>query len=397
MSVGGVIGGLFCALLAPQIFDWTYEHPLLLLAAAALMADAHPFRPLAAFWHGGRAQRLTTLGIALTVILAVSVLGPFGLPTPPWLGPLCTIALIALALVAVGNPVLFVAALAGLMLVTGGWERLALSSAPGKMTRSFFGIYSVGDGDGFRRLVHGTTTHGIENSGSPVRERMPTTYYVPGSGVGAALQAAPRLFGQHARIGVVGLGAGTLACYAQPGQSWTIYEIDPAIVQLARDSGQFHFLSRCLPHARIEIGDARLSLGHEPVNSADILVVDAFSSDSIPMHLMTREAFSIYRRHLAPDGLLLVHISNRYLRLQTVVAAAAQEGGWSARMIVYDPSPAELANSATRSAWVALSQSPASLDRLVETNSTAWRPLEARAGFATWTDDHASVLPLIRW
>ena len=398
MSVGGVVGGIFCALLAPQIFDWTYEHPILLLAAAALMTNRHPLPRLAAFWDGSeRALRVTAFGILLVTLLAIAEVGPFGLPTSPLLEKICLVTLIAVAVLAVGNRILFVAALAGLMLVTGGWERIALSAAPGKMTRSFFGIYTIGETADFRRLVHGTTTHGVENLGSPDRERMATTYYVPGSGVGLALEAAPQLFGDHARIGVVGLGAGTLACYARPGQSWTIYEIDPAIVQLARDSGQFHFLSRCLPNPRIRIGDARLTLSDAAANSADILVVDAFSSDSIPMHLMTREAFSIYRRHVAPGGLLLVHISNRYLRLGPVIAAAAREGGWDARVLVYDPSQAELDANATRSAWVALSQSRSSLDRLVASRQADWQPLQAQPGFEAWTDDHASVLPLIRW
>jgi len=397
MSVGGVLGGIFCALVAPQIFDWTYEHLILLVAAAALMAGRHPVARLAAFWdRSDHARRVTAFGVLLVTCLAVIVLGPFGLPRSSLIDKLSLGALIAIAVLAVGNRLLFVAALGGLMLVTGGWERIALSAAPGKMTRSFFGIYTVNDSTDFRRLVHGTTTHGVENLGSTERERMPTTYYVPGSGVGEALQAAPKLFGDHARIDVVGLGAGTLACYAQPGQSWTIYEIDPAIVHLARDSGQFHFLSRCLPNARIKVGDARLTLDRSPANSADILVVDAFSSDSIPMHLMTREAFDIYGRRLAPEGLLLVHISNRYLSLEPVVAAAARDGGWKARMVVYDPSAAELEANATRSAWIALSRSPASLGRLV-TSGSDWQPLRQRSNFSSWTDDHASVLPLIRW
>ena len=151
------------------------------------------------------------------------------------------------------------------------------------------------------------------------------------SGVGIALAAAPRLYGNAARIGVVGLGAGTLACYAQPGQHWTFYEIDPVIVGIARDPAQFTFLSRCQPGAPIIVGDARLTLERAPAAAADILVVDAFSSDSVPMHLLTREAFATYRRHLAPGGLLLVHISNRYLDMEPVIAAAARDG-WSARI-----------------------------------------------------------------
>ena len=196
------------------------------------------------------------------------------------------------------------------------------------MTRSFFGIYSIRPGpDNSRLLVHGTTVHGVQNLGSPERERMATTYYVPLSGVGLAMDGdAEQLFGPGARIGIVGLGTGTLACYARPGEQWTFYEIDPAVVRIARDPQRFTFLSSCKPGRPIKVGDARLLIEGEPPATTDLLVVDAFSSDAVPMHLLTREAFADYRRLLSPSGLLLVHISNRYLDLMPVVAAAAADG-----------------------------------------------------------------------
>src|SRR4249919_2648524 len=167
------------------------------------------------------------------------------------------------------------------------------------MTRSFFGVYSIRPADYYGRiLVHGTTIHGIQNLGSPERERMATSYYAPSSGIGLAMMAAPALFGDSARIGIVGLGAGSLACYALPKQTWTFYEIDPAVAAIATDPARFTFLSRCQPKARIVIGDARLTLEKDPPASADVLVVDAFSSDSVPMHLLTREAFDDYARHV---------------------------------------------------------------------------------------------------
>jgi spermidine synthase len=283
------------------------------------------------------------------------------------------------------------------MLCVGGWERLALSAQPGALTRSYFGIYSVGpDGVGARMLAHGTTVHGVQNLGSPERERIETTYYAPLSGVGLALQAAPQLFGNQARIDIVGLGAGTLACYARPGQSWTFYEIDPAVVRIARNPRQFTFLSRCLPHVPVTVGDARLTLGRAPAAGADLLAVDAFSSDAIPLHLLTREAFGVYRRRLSSNGLLLIHISNRYLDLEPVVAAAATDGGWHALRRYYVPSPAGRALHETASYWIALSQSPETIDRLAAAHS-GWEPLHPRAGFQPWSDDHATVLPLIRW
>jgi len=225
---------------------------------------------------------------------------------------------------------------------------------------------------------------------------MATSYYATASGVGLAMAAVPQSYGNAARVGVVGLGTGTLACYSKPGQRWKFYEIDPVIVGIARDPAQFTFLSRCQPQAPIVVGDARLTLEQEPNSSAEVLVVDAFSSDSVPMHLLTREAFATYRRHLAPGGLLLVHISNRYLNLEPVIAAAARDG-WSARLRRYMPDAKGLAAHETGSVWIALSSSPAMIDRLAASDPAApWRPLKHRPGFTAWTDEHSSILPIIK-
>ena len=385
MSAGGVAGGLFCALIAPQIFDWTYEH-LVLLVAAAFLLDA---RGRSAFGD----RRLVWL--IVLALLSILPLGPFGLTPSTALTAVALVAIAAFAVASLGNRWMFAASVAALMLAAGGWDRVALSTSPGRMTRSFFGIYTVGESTTARRLVHGTTVHGIENLGSPERERMATAYYVPGSGVGRALAAAPALFGDHARIDVVGLGAGTLACYARPGQRWSFFEIDPAIARIARDRRYFRFLDRCLPAAPIVIGDARLTLDRTPERSADLLVVDAFSSDAIPIHLLTREAFDVYRRHLTPNGLLMVHITNRFLDIEPVIAAAAAEGGWSARQVHFTPTAMERSDNAAPSTWVALSPSPATIERL-GARDPAWLPLRRRDGFVAWSDDHASLLPLIR-
>jgi hypothetical protein len=398
MSAGGVLGGIFCALIAPQIFDWTYEHPILLLAAAALLPVGNPVPPLARLWTNAALKpRLTRFGVALVALLAVATLGGFGLQPSALLTVVAIVAIAGVAIAALGNRTLFAASLAALMLASGGWGQVALSTAPGHMTRSFFGIYTIGENKNARWLVHGTTVHGIENLGSPERERMPTAYYVPGSGIGRAMAAAPRLFGDRVRIDVVGLGTGTLACYARPGQRWSFYEIDPAIVRIARDPKSFRFLDRCLPDARVVIGDARLTLAEAPPGSADLLVVDAFSSDSIPMHLLTGEAFDVYRRHLRPGGLLMVHITNRFLDIEPVIAAAAAEGGWTARRLSYTPTAAERSANAAPSIWIALSQSPATIARLTADDPAAWQDARPRAGFRAWSDDHASLLPLIRY
>jgi SAM-dependent methyltransferase len=398
MSVGGALGGLFCALVAPLIFDWTYEHLLLLAAAAWLMRTRSPFDRLVSLWDGSElARRLTAGGAMLVVILSLVGTGFFDIPYSSEANRVAGLVVLTIAIVAIGNRALFACAVAALLMAAGGWQRVESSSTPGKMTRSFFGIYSIRQGpNNSRLLVHGTTVHGVQNLGSPERERMATTYYVPSSGVGLAMAAREQLFGAGARIGLVGLGTGTLACYARPGEQWTIYEIDPAVVGIARDPKRFTFLARCNPGAPIKIGDARLLIERERPATADLLVVDAFSSDAVPMHLLTREAFADYRRLLSPSGLLLVHISNRYLDLMPVVAAAAADGNWQARLRSYRPDRAHMRLNEYGSDWIALSQSPATMDQLVRSGGGKWKALPARPGFRPWTDDHASVLSLIK-
>ena len=399
MSVGGALGGLFCALIAPLIFDWTYEHLLLLAAAAWLMPSRSPFDRLVRLWDGDDlARRLTVGGAILVAILSLVGTGVFDLPYSSEAGRIAGIVILTIAIAAIGNRLLFTCAVAALLMSAGGWQRLEYSATPGKMTRSFFGIYSIRQGaNGSRLLAHGTTVHGIQNLGSAERERMETTYYVPLSGVGLAMDARQRLFGENARVGIVGLGTGTLACYARPNEPWTIYEIDPAVVRIARDPSRFTFLSRCKPDAAIKIGDARLLIEREPASSTDLLVVDAFSSDAVPMHLLTREAFADYRRLLSPDGLLLVHISNRYLDLAPVVAAAAADGGWHARERSYRPDRDHVRFNEYGSDWIALSPSAETIGRVVEPDPAKWVALRGRRAFSPWTDDHASVLPLIKF
>ena len=395
-SVGGVIGGLFCALIAPLAFDWTYEHPLLLVAAALTIVSSNPFARLAARWDGSaRAARSARWLGGAALLVSLTGWSELGLPAGRFLPLAGEVAILVIGIVAIGHRRLFTLTLIALMLALGGWSKLELSLS-GRMTRSFFGVYSVREvPGGGRMLVHGTTVHGVENFGSLARERMLTSYYAPHSGVADALAAVPVIF-PRARVGIVGLGAGTLGCAGQPGQSWRFYEIDPKVVAIARDARQFRFLAHCQPTAPIVVGDARLMLGREPANSADVLVVDAFSSDSVPMHLLTLEAFALYRRHLAANGLLLVHISNRYLDLRPVVAAAAAHG-WTARARVYRPEEAERTQHATGSEWVMLSPAPSTI-AAVEAKSGAdrWEALAAPTR-AAWTDDYASILPLIRW
>ena len=402
VALGGVLGGAATALLAPLVFDWTWEHPLLLLAAA-LLVPARAFHPaLRRAWAArGAAGRLLRVGLPpLALALSWWAGGALDLrdAKPAALAALAALGLFAL--LAVGRPIAFTFHLAMLMLAAGGWRQLDLSLAEGTRTRSFFGVYTVETlpGRGVRRLLHGTTLHGLQSL-DPARATEPLSYYGRASGVGLALGAAPRLFGPGARIGFVGLGAGTLACHAEPDQAWVAFEIDPAVVAIARDRAAFTYVARCKPDLRIVVGDARLRLAGEPAGALDMLAVDAFSSDAIPLHLLTVEALRTYFRALAPRGVLLLHISNRFLDLEPVVAANARALGASARILDHAPGAADLAAGRALSAsrWVALARSEADMARFLEaTASPDWAPLREPAAVAPWTDDRASILPVLK-
>ena len=396
MSVGGMLGGLFCAIIAPLIFDWAYEYPLLILGAALLV----PQMPLVPWLKGQEPlMRIALPLMAVLLAAAVYIMRTKGFDSRMILTGSILISLVALA--CLGRHMAFALCLLALM-VSYDDRGVLRTSIEGGRTRSYFGIYEVytrGDGSA-RVLTHGTTLHGIQNL-DPATTLEPTSYYARRSGVGLALTAADTMFGPNPRIGVVGLGSGTLSCYAHPNQSWTFFEIDPAMIEVARN--RFTFLSRCAPQARIVLGDARLSLrdpGRTPANSIDILAIDAFSSDAVPMHLLTHEALRDYGRAVQPNGIVLFHISNRYLDLEPVIAELAESSRWYAARLIYQPTDEEIAQNATISVWIAMTRNPQTLARLMQlsgNDATAWRSLNPRPGFSGWTDDHASILPILNF
>ncbi len=386
-AAGGAAGGFFVAILAPLLFDWIYEHAILLLAAALLL----PLRPfverLGQFW---RESPHANLVAALTVALAAVLAWVLYRATQDGTGDTILLLVIALTLIGIaliGRRPAFVAVAALLMLGHGGASTISTSLA-GDRARSYFGAYAVEavEGGRMRQLTHGTTIHGSQWL-TPGLRTEPTSYYGRSAGIGAALlHAAP-----DARVGVVGLGAGTLACYRKPGQAWTFFEIDERIAEYS-DAGIFTFVEDCAPRAAVVIGDARLKLAAQPTGVFDVLAIDAFSSDSIPLHLMTSEAFATYRRSLQADGLLLVHISNRFVDLAPMVAAQAEAAGWHGRVRVDRDG---LAPGLKASSWVALARDEARLIELERKSRLAWTSLPAPARQA-WTDDNASILPLLR-
>ncbi|MDN3646920.1 fused MFS/spermidine synthase [Pontixanthobacter aestiaquae] len=393
MSAGGVLGGAFTALLAPALFDWVWEHPLLVLAAAALLPNTPLIDWMKWLDFSESSKRIATLAIVLGAVLLASLLDYF-VANESTLGLYAMVLAVTLCGVLVlGNRWAMVAILLVLMVARGGYETLA-TSLKGDRDRSYFGIYTVTDDPVTERrhLIHGTTVHGAQNT-NPAQQFDPTTYYGKTSGVGLALAAAPGLIGSEASIGVVGLGVGTLACYQQPGQSWEFFEIDPKVVEYSRD-GSFSFISECTPDSKMHIGDARVMLERMENGRFDILVVDAFSSDSIPVHLMTSEAFGLYRRMVGPDGVVMVHISNRFMDLQQVIAALADEQGLTTRVRI---DGADKDSGITSSMWVALSANPTKVEELARSGKDAgWQELPQRVD-TVWTDDFASILPFIQW
>jgi hypothetical protein len=217
-------------------------------------------------------------------------------------------------------------AAAAMIVVTIGMH----SIQDNEKSRSFFGVFEVAEtenGD-YLRLKHGTTIHGIQrirnDDGTPAIGRPePLSYYHDRSPMAQAIAATREKFGRPISVGVIGLGTGTLACYAEPGDQWTFYEIDPEVIALARSSGHFSFISECAPDVPIVVGDARLTIERAPPKAYDVLIIDAFSSDAVPVHLLTREAINTYRQKVADDGMLVFHISNRFLDLKSVLASFA--------------------------------------------------------------------------
>lgn len=394
LSVGGVLGGLFNALLAPVLFDTPLEYPLVMVLAGVLRPGlVSPSRWLQA----RRFDYLFPATVAVFVLWMNQLLdrnevAPAALRTallylPPALA--CYLFRYRPIRFGLGLMALFLAGVCA----DPAWRHLRF------VERSFFGVYRVYQEGPYHTLHHGTTLHGTQSL-APARRREPLTYYHPTGPLGDIFQAfetagPPRL----RRVGVVGLGTGTTACYGVPGQAWTFYEIDPLVLRIAQDPQLFTYLSDCLERYEVVLGDARLSLEQRPAASFDLLVLDAFSSDAIPVHLITREALQLYTQKLSPEGLLAFHISNRYLDLDPVLARLAAVQGWQAlRRSDDELSEAQKDGGKTASAWVVLGKEPEILARLNEMPQwQQWKGGPPSAQEKLWTDDYSALLDVFRW
>jgi len=261
--------------------------------------------------------------------------------------------------------------------------------------RSFFGVSQVietTDGQ-FRLLYHGTTLHGAERIADTTADVMPEplTYYYRGGPISEVIDAVRGLQGSLRHVAVVGLGTGALACYRQRGEAWTFYEIDPAVVEIGRDPQFFTFISACAPNLPVVVGDARLTLAAS-TEKYDLIVLDAFSSDAIPTHLLTREAVKGYLDHLSDGGVIVMHISNRYMELADTVAAVGAAEGLGAFIKIDDRAQASSSDYKMNAEVVALARRPEHIGDLRV--RPGWHQI-VEAHVQPWTDDYSNIFGAI--
>ena len=386
LSLGGALGGVLNALIAPIVFSSTYEYPLALILACALTAAARP------------AVKFDKIDLVLPLAMLTAVIGVIeGWGNLSALGPLAMIA--ALLLIAVGvlslasRPLRFSLAVAAVLIPTT-LDRS--NEGVLEQDRSFFGVHRVKVDAALPMLdlAHGTTQHGAEFT-DPARWRSQVRYYYSGGPAGqffAGLRAARQA---PQRVAVIGLGTGALNCYASQGEAWTFYEIDPVVVRIAHDTRYFHYLEQCGADTKIVLGDGRLSLKADPNRHYDVLILDAFSSDAIPMHLLTREAIELYLDRLAPNGVMLLHISNRNLRLTPMLASLASDLRLAARHQLFLPSPAEEAEGAVGSEWMAMARRQSDLAFL--DSEPRWGKLSPARQVSAWTDNFSNIVSVLKW
>ena len=388
-SLGGVIGGMFAGLLAPHIFNRTYEYPILIVAALLALPGAFSGSILGFLWRISPALGVAALAMLLPFVADIHLSEKAMMPFQ-----VALVALVGLMLLWRRDTALFAALAVVAFIITGVWQ-------PGlaviETTRSFFGVHRVVEtSTGTHRILHhGTTIHGAErvreSDGSPVTGRPePLAYYYFGGPISEGVAGARAAQGGLKTVAVVGLGAGGLACHRLAAESWTFFEIDPEVVRLARDPARFRFLSECAPDASIVLGDARLTLAAS-AQQFDLIVLDAFSSDAIPVHLLTREALRGYLARLSPHGVIVMHISNRHMELAKVVAAVAAAEG-----LAVVGKTDEKANNFTvdfraNAHVVALARNEVDVAPLVR---AGWEKA-ASSTVAAWTDDYSDIMGAI--
>jgi SAM-dependent methyltransferase len=423
ISAGGALGGFLVGFVAPHLFHSNYELELGMAVCAAVSLAAlanHPSPEWMRRLLPGLELLPASLGSLLAgylgflyrdqflacVHVAVRLLARQWTPTPDFDACMLLLALLWLAgvllvlrrgvrlrWVAEHGVKPFAVELLALMLIGYlGYQVGHANTGYRKMVRNFYGALKVTDTgppeelDSTRGLLHGTINHG-EQFLNPARRRLPTTYYAEESGIGIAIRDKQLAPGRM-RVGVIGLGAGTTAAYGRAGDYYRFYEINPLVRGIAESD--FTFLSDCPCRVEIAIGDARLSLEREAPENFDVLAVDAFSGDSIPVHLLTGEAIELYFRHLRPDGILAVHISNRYLDLRPVVDGISRTTGRVARLVT---NPEDDARDVLRAEWVLVTAPVPGFDENVESRSGS---IESTGKVRLWTDEYSNLFRILK-
>lgn len=391
LALGGALGGLFNAVVAPAAFEGLIEYPLALVLVALLMPGVRPSRQgTSSFWLDLGVPLALGAGVAACAFLA----GLADAQEEELLRGFVFGLAAGLCLSLVRRPVRFGLAL-GAVLLAGAVPAAGETDTTLFAERTFFGMHRVlsSEQGGRHRLLHGTTTHGEQSFAGAVRPPEPLTYYGRTGPVGQLMAALPDP-SVASRAAVLGLGTGTMSCYARPGQRWTFYEIDPTVRRIAQDPRLFTYLRDCPGRFDVVLGDARLSLRQAPAGGFGLIVGDAFSSDAIPVHLLTREAFALYLSKLKRGGALAFHISNRYLDLEPVLGDLARDHGLYCASQHYRVSAAEDAAGLSESRWVAMAQRPADLGLR---GDARWHACGDRPGTAVWTDDFSNVVGALRW
>jgi spermidine synthase len=387
LSLGGVLGGIFSGLLAPNIFSWIAEYPILIVAAALARPD---------FTRPQRREALIYTALAAVVVLAVlpGLRQGFSLVPPyNWLVWACAIALAGLALPSRRFPLRIALAVAAVFVITRVYPPNVRQL---ETVRSFFGVHKIEvtpDGR-FRTLRHGMELHGAQrlttDDGKPATGKPElSTYYHRESPIAEVIDAVQEKKGGPVNMAVIGLGAGLVACLARPQDRLDYYEIDADVIRIAQDPKRFTFIRDCKPDTKIVLGDARLTL---TANARyDVIHVDAFSSDSIPVHLLTREALRVYLSRLNPGGIILTHISNNHLDLTDVVAATAAGEGLVSRLWDEDEVPGRDPMIKFSTVMI-LAKANADFGTLAD-----WDLHQAPKGQTPWSDDYSNLLgPLIK-
>src|ERR1700676_2459187 len=391
LSFGGMVGGLFAGLIAPFTFSWIAEYPILLALAALCRPPGGDARlprwsgwywPFLAVLAGALIAPSYSTGKAMAWLddHRVWMIGAVGVLS----------ALLALGLNASRWKIFATVAVALVLL------RAYPSDGGGVETvRSFFGVHKivVTPNGQYHVLMHGTTIHGAEkfknDDGTPVTGRPePITYYHKDGGIGQAITAIRERKGAPLRVAVIGLGSGTLTCAAEPGETWKFFEIDQSMVDTARDPKYFTYIRECAPNLQPVIGDARLTFAREPDGIYDLIIVDAYSSDAIPIHLATEEAMAIYKAKLAPQGAVVMHVSNRHLELSSVVVGIADANDLKSWVYSEDSNRDNEYIFAT--SVVVCAREEADVGELA--SSDVWALTEADEKQRVWTDDYSNVL-----